>query len=350
MYEVAVLEAGSAEALQRWMDDHGYKYPTGMDKACEDYVDDGWCFVAVKTRVGRKRGVDPQPGQRSVDASLPPGAAFDGNVQAMGFRFLSDEFVVPMKLSAFNQGKLNNIVYLLTDSAKRIRSIPEEYVVRQIPGNVLYRNVVSLLPLRIIGGTRDDISETHWQRLTRRRDPVPHNGLAAELFASDLLAASEKALSHPYEESEKELLRIGEWFALRGPEIDALNLQAYTEERQQIVSKAIDGLKSMTLTVVDGDFPRKTLAEENLTFTDFEMPAERNLATVYDAKLMAPAPPRPGIVLVAAPPTLPAAQLGTDSGASNSGISALLVVAACTIVFLGIVVALMARGRKSKSD
>jgi putative restriction endonuclease len=27
---------------------------------------------AVKTRVGRKRGVDPQPGQRAVDASLPP--------------------------------------------------------------------------------------------------------------------------------------------------------------------------------------------------------------------------------------------------------------------------------------
>ena len=107
----------------------------------------------------------------------------------MGFRFESDEFVVPMKLSAFNQGKLSNIVYLLTDSPKRIRKIPEEYVVRQIPGNELYRNLVSLLPLRIIGGTKADISARHWERLTRRRDPVPHNGLAAELFASDLLAA-----------------------------------------------------------------------------------------------------------------------------------------------------------------
>ena len=32
MYEVAVLEAGSSKALKKWMDDHGYKYPDGMDK------------------------------------------------------------------------------------------------------------------------------------------------------------------------------------------------------------------------------------------------------------------------------------------------------------------------------
>ena len=53
MYEVAVLEAGSAAALKRWMDDHGYKYPDGMDKPCEEYVESGWCFVAVKTKVGQ---------------------------------------------------------------------------------------------------------------------------------------------------------------------------------------------------------------------------------------------------------------------------------------------------------
>ena len=53
MYEVAVLEAGSAAALKRWMDDHGYVYPKGMDDVCEEYVEEGWCFVAVKTKVGQ---------------------------------------------------------------------------------------------------------------------------------------------------------------------------------------------------------------------------------------------------------------------------------------------------------
>ena len=121
MYEVAVLEAGSAKALKRWMDDHGYTYPKGMDDVCEEYVEDGWCFVAVKTKVGQKKGVDPQPGQRQVNSKLPSGSTFDGAVQGMGFRFESEELVVPMRLSAFNAGGLRNIVYIVTDKPQKSR-------------------------------------------------------------------------------------------------------------------------------------------------------------------------------------------------------------------------------------
>ena len=103
MYEVAVLEAGSAAALKKWVDEHGYQYPQGMDDACNDYVKQGWCFVAVKTKVGQKKGVDPQPGMRKVDSKLPDGSTFDGNVQAMGFRFQVKELVVPMRLSTFKR-------------------------------------------------------------------------------------------------------------------------------------------------------------------------------------------------------------------------------------------------------
>ncbi|MEM7456276.1 MAG: DUF2330 domain-containing protein, partial [Planctomycetota bacterium] len=64
MYEVAVLAAGSSEALKKWMDENGYQYPDGMDDVCNDYIEQEWCFVAVKTRVGQKDGVEPEPGQR----------------------------------------------------------------------------------------------------------------------------------------------------------------------------------------------------------------------------------------------------------------------------------------------
>ena len=70
MYEAAVLEAGSAAALKRWMDDHGYKYPTGMDAVCEEYVKLGWCFVAEKAKVGGKANVDPKPRMKGVDTKL----------------------------------------------------------------------------------------------------------------------------------------------------------------------------------------------------------------------------------------------------------------------------------------
>ena len=62
MYEVAVLEAGSAAALKRWMSDHGYKYPAGMDAVCEEYVKLGWCFVAEKATWAARQTSIPSRG------------------------------------------------------------------------------------------------------------------------------------------------------------------------------------------------------------------------------------------------------------------------------------------------
>ncbi len=296
MYEVAVLEAGSADALKRWLDDHGYKYPEGMDKPCNDYVEAGWCFVAIKTKVGQKDGVDPKPGQREVNSKLPSGSTFDGHVQGMGFRFKVDELVVPMRLSAFNKGELRNVVYLLTDGPRKIRAIPEEYVVRQISGEQLFRNLTDQLPLRIIGGTEADIPEYRRKSLVKERNPVPKNGAAGELFASDLLSVTTGKLALPHEEREKELLRIGERFGLRGADIDKLNNASLTEERKKTVDQALAKLKDMTLTVVDGDFPREVLGKQNLTFAQYNMPSRRNRSQLYDAKLNGPAPKKQGIL------------------------------------------------------
>ena len=298
MYEVAVLEAGSATALKRWMDHHGYQYPEGMDKVCEEYIEQKWCFVAVKTKVGQKKGVDPKPGQRNVKTELPGNSVFDGYVQGMGFRFRTDELVVPMRLSAFNEGDLRNVIYLLTDEPKKIRAIPEEYVVRQVTGNILVRNVSEPLPLRIIGGTEKDIPKFRRDLLTKERDPFSKNGVAKELFSADMLAVETNMMSLAHEETEKELLRIGEHFGLRGPEIDAENYQVIEQERKTTVAKGLKLIDSMILTVVDGDFPREVLAKQNLTFAEYRMPVRLNNSKKYDAKLNGPAPKKEGILKV----------------------------------------------------
>ena len=300
MYEVAVLQAGSAEVLKKWMDKNGYQYPDGMDKVTNDYVDLGWCFVAVKTKVGQRNGVDPKPGQRRVKPELPKGSVFDGNVQGMGFRFKSDNLVVPMRLSAFNEGELRNVVYLLTDSPKKIRSIPEEYVVRQVSGKQLFDNVTNPLPLRIIGGTEKDIPQHQRKTLPKRRDPAPKNGVAKDLFASDLLAVSTGNLSLEHEEEEKELLRIGEHFGLRGEAMDKENSSALADARNSTTSKGLDMLKDMTLTVVDGDFPREVIAKDNLTFADYSMPRSRNNNLNYDANLFGPGQKKTGVLKLGA--------------------------------------------------
>jgi hypothetical protein len=193
-----------------------------------------------------------------------------------------------MRLSAYNEGDLHNVIYLLTDGPRKVRSIPEEYVVRQVSGLDLFKNVTEPLPLRIIGGTEADIPE--WQRtgLPQQRDPAPHNGEAKELFASDLLAVKAGRLSHPFEENEKQLLRIGEHFGLRGPEIDKQNLDSLAVERSKATAEAVAELKNMTLTVIDGDFPREVVAGQNMAFSEYSMPARRNRAEFYDAKTKQP--------------------------------------------------------------
>ncbi len=297
MYEVAVLEAGSAAALKKWMDKNKFQYPKGMDSVCEEYITEGWCFVAVKTKVGTKKGADPRAGQRSAKTELPTGSVFDGTVQGLGFRFKTDELVVPMRLSAFNPGDMRNVVYMLTRGGKKIRSIPEEYVVRQLKGKQLVKHLTMPLPLRIIGGTNKDIPDHRRKRLATDRDPNPKNGVAKHLFVSDIVATNTEGYSLEYEESEKELLRVGEHFGLRGVEIDKIMEKVTAEEAEKLVAKTMPQLAELTLTVVDGDFPREIVAKQNLKFDDFAIASSRNKRELYDTKRHAPGGKQEGILI-----------------------------------------------------
>jgi hypothetical protein len=316
-----------------------YKYPAGMDAVCEEYVKLGWCFVAEKAKVGGKANLDPKPRMKGVDTKLPSGSTFDGHVQAMAFRFRTDKLILPMRLSAYNEGTMHNIVHLLTDGPRKIRSIPEEYVVRQLTGEDLFRNVTQPLPLRIIGGTEADIQDWQRQSLPQRRDPVPHNGFAKELFAGDLLAVKTGRLSHQFEEDEKMLLRIGEHFGLRGPEIDKLNLAALDKEREKAVKDALADLNKTTMTVIDGDFPREVVGTQNLIFGEYRMPARRNSAEFYDAKDKKPAGKREGTLKLGA----------LELGGQRGGALRLGFVMLGALVSVGLVVLGLARRRSPQA-
>ena len=132
------------------------------------------------------------------------------------------------------------------------------------------------------------------QNLARERNPEPHNGLAKQLFTSDILAIDQDNLSMRHEETEKEFLRIGEHFGLRGAEIDAEIGFAIKQESDAGSDAALPTIEQMTLTVIDGDFPREVIANQNLTFADFQMAARLNNDRRYDTKLHGPAPVRRG--------------------------------------------------------
>ena len=96
------------------------------------------------------------------------------------------------------------------------------------------------------------------------------------------------------------MLSIGERLGLRGADIDKLHHDALADMREQATTGALEDLDSMTLTVVDGDFPREVLARKNLMFGEYKMPARRNSAESYDAKSNGPGAKQVGNVILGA--------------------------------------------------
>ena len=68
------------------------------------------------------------------------------------------------------------------------------------------------------------------------------------------------------ETSEEDLLAL----------IDKLNAEALKKDRDKTVAAGLSDLEKMTLTMVDGDFPREVLGRQNLTFAEYKMPNRRN--------------------------------------------------------------------------
>ena len=80
-----------------------------------------------------------------------------------------------------------------------------------------------------------------------------------------------------------------------------MNAKALEGEREKTVASGLDDLKTkMTLTVVDGDFPREVLAKQNLAFDDYRMPARRNRPETYDAKVNGPGGRKQGVLKLGA--------------------------------------------------
>lgn len=273
MYEVAVLDAGSSKALETWMKTNKFAFPTGMEDTIDEYVGERWVFVAVKAKVGTTEGTSPRPGMRSVDTSLPKGEQFDGFVQAMGFRFHTDEPVIPMRLSVFNGDDTHNLVYVLAEDGVRFKGLDGELTQRQVPGLEVRDNLTNLLPLRVSGGK---LTEQERSSLIRRRNPSPYNSAAKDVIAADLLAVREGTLSNPFEEEEKRLLSISEELGLRGSGMDALHHDALADEMEVLGSDLLEDLESMTLTVLEGELDADYIRDYNLELLAYEMPDEDN--------------------------------------------------------------------------
>ncbi len=58
-----------------------------------------------------------------------------------------------MRLSAYNEGKLFNRVYVLSNQHLRFKQLPGKFIKERISGDKLYKNMTQPLPVRVVGGT-----------------------------------------------------------------------------------------------------------------------------------------------------------------------------------------------------
>ena len=267
MYQVAVIEAGSAAALKKWMKEHQYRFPTGMEEVAQEYVEEKWCFVAIKTQIGQKPKISAKAGMRDVDTSLGQDVSYNGYVQGMGFRFSTKDPVIPMRLSVFNGKDPQNVIYMLAETPMQANNLPVKFIDIHIPGEKLYQHLTEPLTVVFDNDLMQKRTTEQQEQIEAKRNPDPYLKEARTLIGSDLAAIQNKTLNLESEDLEKELLAISESFSLRGPDINALHQDFLANMQEQQIDTSLELVKDMTLTVFSGVFPNQVIQNENLYFS-----------------------------------------------------------------------------------
>ncbi|MCR9119975.1 MAG: hypothetical protein NXI22_23815, partial [bacterium] len=111
------------------------------------------------------------------------------------------------------------------------------------------------------------------------------------------VAESGDLLSH-HELKNKAFDEINRQLGMKGSEADELVGQVAADNIAREVAVHLKKLRSYTLTIVDGEFPRDVIAKKNLTFQRYAMAKNRNNSKSYDPKKLGPAESKPGLRVV----------------------------------------------------
>ena len=108
-YDVAVLSAKDPDALTKWLNDNGYKYPEKYSYIFNDYINNGWYFVAAKIQPKLAKETD-------IEAELNSGTA-----TPLQLAFQTNNIVFPLQISKISGGDTQE-----STEAKSIEAIEGE--------------------------------------------------------------------------------------------------------------------------------------------------------------------------------------------------------------------------------
>ncbi len=106
-YDVSVLAAEEPGALLDWLDENGYAFPEEGLPILDNYVQEGWYFMATRVLPGES-------------------ARLDGDVQPLWLSFETARPVYPMRLTALVDDYIDVLIYVLSDHRVEVEDVSFE--------------------------------------------------------------------------------------------------------------------------------------------------------------------------------------------------------------------------------
>jgi len=149
-YDISILGASDSTALERWLNDHGYRLPEGSARYLRPYVQAGMKFFVARVDVDRLRAIAAHrqrqlrqqrwmsPALRQLVQGPPADVASDAQLgrflSPLQMHYESDELALPVRLGLINTtGEQDLIVHILSTEG---RYEVANYGNRWVPTNV----------------------------------------------------------------------------------------------------------------------------------------------------------------------------------------------------------------------
>ncbi len=102
VYDVAVLETDTTEALMQWLGENGYSIPEKGKALLREYIGKGWVFTALR--------IHPEEEKLWVEKALNKGTLIP-----LKFTFKSRHAIYPLKISSLNKGPTEVLLYVFAN-------------------------------------------------------------------------------------------------------------------------------------------------------------------------------------------------------------------------------------------
>ncbi len=182
-YDVVILSAKDALALERWLKENKYKIPEGAEPLFKPYIQQGMKFFVAKVNAKKVTFDEHRPprgtGEEPVMAKLSP----------LRFHYDSDKFELPVRLGLINAKEKQDLIVQILAKNQR-------YELANLPNVTIPTNIdlapsaksefpyfyVSLFDRTLEKNPKAVVTEYAWQATSC--DPCPTSPLAAGDFAT----------------------------------------------------------------------------------------------------------------------------------------------------------------------